>query len=204
MILASASPRRKFLLESAGFSFTVQVAKIDEKAHPALPPDELVCLLAKRKGDAVAATLETPELVVSSDTIVYFDGRILEKPESTEDAYRMLKLLSGNTHTVYTSVQLKYGEHAHVFYDTTEVEFFELTQQDLDYYIATGDPFDKAGAYGIQGRGTILVKQIRGNYETVMGLPVARIYRELITFMRTYNLPLEHELPQAHLSKEQQ
>lgn len=197
MILASASPRRKFLLESAGFDFTVQVANVDEKLHEELGPARLVCLLASRKGDAVAKTLKKPELVISSDTVVSFEGAILEKPADEDEARRMLQALSGKVHRVYTGVQLRYATFTHVFYDTTDVEFYELSRDDLDYYIATGDPFDKAGAYGIQGRGTILVKRIEGNYETVMGLPVGRIYRELLAFIKKHDLPLQNELPQA-------
>ena len=200
MILASQSPRRRQLLEEAGFALVVRPADVDETPLPGEAPDELVARLSRAKAEAVRAALAaeaaaTPSdtcvpgledgLLVAADTIVWLaDGTALGKPADAADACRMLGLLGGRTHHVSTGVCLLHlGPHAEPlgarpFVETTEVEFHELSPADIRAYVAGGEPLDKAGAYGIQGEGRLLVRAIRGNYDNVVGLPVARLVRE--------------------------
>lgn len=178
LILASGSPRRRELLSLITTDFTVKVSNAEEKTEEGLSPDKTVEALAKIKGDAVFS--EQPcDTVIASDTVVAIDGKILGKPHSPEEAFSMLRTLSGRTHTVYTGVYIKNSSFETVFYESTEVTFFELSDEDINSYIKTGEPFDKAGAYGIQGPGAVLVKCIRGDFYNVMGFPIGRINREL-------------------------
>ncbi|MBP3447313.1 MAG: septum formation inhibitor Maf [Clostridia bacterium] len=182
IILASASPRRRELLALAGVDFAVKVADVEEVIPENASPDEVVKSLAIQKASAVAQ--ENPDsIVIGSDTVVALDGVILGKPRDEEDAVRMLKTLSGRSHTVYTGVAIIYGEKTSNFCEATEVVFNSLTDEEIRNYVATKEPMDKAGAYGIQGKGCVLVEKIVGDYFNVVGLPVSRVYRELKSFI---------------------
>ncbi len=169
VILASKSPRRRELLRELFEDFSVITREVDEELPEDIHPRDGVGLLAVRKGAAVAA--EEPEaLIISSDTLVEKDGVALGKPENTEDAERMLRLLSGCTHNVHTGVAVHYRGRVYFGVDTTEVSFKQLGQGEIEAYIKTGEPMDKAGAYGIQGLGGAFVSEYKGNYDTVVGL----------------------------------
>lgn len=182
IILASASPRRRELLALAGVDFAVKVADVEEVIPENASPDEVVKSLAMQKASAVAQ--ENPDsIVIGSDTVVALDGAILGKPRDEEDAVRMLKALSGRSHTVYTGVAIIHGEKISNFCEATEVVFNQLTEDEIRNYVATKEPMDKAGAYGIQGKGCVLVEKIVGDYFNVVGLPVSRLYKELKSFI---------------------
>ena len=195
MILASASPRRKELLEQIGAEFVICPAKGEEVITEA-DPSAVVMELSRQKAEEVAygvliyneqhADLATPQdiLVIGADTVVAYENQILGKPKDEEDARRMLTMLSGKTHSVYTGVTFVFidkegrtGEHC--FFENTDVCMYPLKEEEIDRYIQSGDPMDKAGSYGIQGRFAIHIKEIRGDYNNVVGLPVARLYQEL-------------------------
>ena len=178
IILASASPRRSELMTLAGFRFDVICADIDEIVPEKALPQEVVMSLALQKAQAVAKD-HRKSAVVGSDTVVALDGKILGKPRSEKEAAEMLRSLSGRIHKVFTGVAIICGEKVTSFFEETEVEFYTLTDQEILDYVATGEPMDKAGAYGIQGRGAVLVKRINGDYFNVMGLPISKVYREL-------------------------
>ncbi len=178
MILASASPRRRELLALAGYDFTVETAAVEETYDPALPPEQIVMHLAAAKSAPVAAR-HPDELVIGADTVVVLDEAILGKPHSTEEAKAMLRRLSGRVHQVYTGVCLRRGKTAVCFHECTLVRFKVLTEEEIAAYVATGEPMDKAGAYGVQGRGCVLVEGIEGDYFNVVGLPVSRLYDEI-------------------------
>ena len=178
IILASASPRRSELMTLAGFRFDVICADIDEIVPEKALPQEVVMSLALQKAQAVAKD-HRKSAVVGSDTVVALDGKILGKPRSEKEAAEMLRSLSGRIHKVFTGVAIVCGEKVTSFFEETEVEFYTLTDQEILDYVATGEPMDKAGAYGIQGRGAVLVKRINGDYFNVMGLPISKVYREL-------------------------
>ena len=182
VILASGSPRRKELLALAGFNFTVCPAKGEEVTTKTLPCD-IVCELAHQKAFEIAKAQKAPCYVIGADTIVAFENRILGKPKDSEDAVRMVSMLQGSTHQVYTGVTfagcIRGQQILHTFYEKTDVTFYPVTKEDLHTYVDSGDSLDKAGAYGIQGRFAIHVKGIEGDYNNVVGLPVARIYKEL-------------------------
>lgn len=174
IILASGSPRRKELLTQMGLSFTILPAEIEEVVEPGLTPQEVVMSLSRQKAAAVA--LSHPEdLVIAADTIVVFDGKILGKPHSEGEAKEMLTALSGRAHHVCTGFTLQQGGQTESGCEESEVWFRELTEGEIDRYIATGEPMDKAGSYGIQGYGAMLVRGIHGDYFNVMGLPVCRL-----------------------------
>lgn len=195
IILASASPRRKELLEQIGLTFDICPAKGEEVITKTIPA-EVVTELASQKAGEVAAMVKayeerheelmTPQdiMVIGADTIVAYNNQILGKPKDEEDAYRMLSMLSGNTHCVYTGVSIillgasgKAGEIN--FYEKTDVTMRQMEEGEIKRYIATGEPMDKAGAYGIQGKCAIFIDKINGDYNNVVGLPIAAIYREL-------------------------
>ena len=178
IILASASPRRSELMTLAGFRFDVICADIDEIVPEKALPQEVVMSLALQKAQAVAKD-HRKSAVVGSDTVVALDGKILGKPNSEKEAAEMLRSLSGRIHKVFTGVAIVCGDKVTSFFDETEVEFYPLTDEEISDYVATGEPMDKAGAYGIQGRGAVLVKRINGDYFNVMGLPISKVYREL-------------------------
>lgn len=177
-ILASASPRRRELLSLITEDFTVKVSDIEEKTDVALSPEETVKELARQKGEAVFS-LYPEETVIAADTVVVLDGKILGKPEDEKDAFSMLRSLSGKSHFVVTGVFVADKNKKIIFSQKTEVTFFELTDKEILDYIATKEPFDKAGAYGIQGKGSVLVKGINGDYFNVVGLPVAKLNKVL-------------------------
>lgn len=181
IILASASPRRKELLETAGISFTVKVADVEEVIEKNMSADKVVMSLALQKASAVAK--DNPDaVVIGADTVVVLDGEILGKPKSEENAVELLMMLSGRVHTVYTGVAIIEGEKVKNFCEATQVEFYPLEKEEIEAYVATKEPMDKAGAYGIQGRGCVLIKKINGDYFNVVGLPVSAVYRELRDF----------------------
>ena len=188
MILASQSPRRRELLSEAGFDLDIRPADIDEARLPGESPMELVARLAAEKAEAARATLDASPsdgLLVAADTIVWMGDEALGKPEGPEDAARMLRELSGRTHHVSTGVCVLSlaedgsAEERASFVETTDVTFWELTDAEIAAYVSTGEPLDKAGAYGIQGAGRLLVERIDGDYSNVVGLPIARLVREL-------------------------
>lgn len=181
LILASGSPRRRELLGTAGLEFEVIVADVEEKISEGAAPQDVVKALALQKAQAVAQ-LHPDCTVIGADTVVVSDGKILGKPKSEADAAEMLGSLSGRVHKVCTGVALINGDKIKNFCETTEVEFHNLTAEEIENYVKTGEPMDKAGAYGIQGKGCVLVKRISGDYFNVVGLPVSRVYRELGDF----------------------
>ncbi len=181
VVLASASPRRKTILENAGFSVKVRVSDADETLPCGIAPAKAVEYLAKIKANAVER--EKDELIIAADTVVVLDGKILGKPADENEAFEMLSALSGRRHTVYTGVCLLYNEKEEIFSDRTEVEFYRLTKEEINEYIKSGEPMDKAGAYGIQGRGSLFVKGIEGDFFNVMGLPAALINQKLSGFL---------------------
>ena len=208
IILASASPRRKELLAQIGIPFRVCVSDCEEIITETLP-DRVVCELSRQKArnvwqklkkeqvsatggsgglsaeeaDSNQAADEVKRLVIGADTVVVYDGRILGKPADVAQAVEMLTLLAGNTHQVYTGVTFCYQENGteklHTFYERTEVTVYPMSRAEITAYVETGEPMDKAGAYGIQGRFAAYVKEIRGDYNNVVGLPVGRLYQEL-------------------------
>ncbi len=182
IILASQSPRRRELLERMGITdFEVIPARGEEIAIRAFGPDQLVEELSRRKCAEVAAG-RPEDLVIAADTMVAVNNRVLGKPRTEDDAARMLATLSGRLHFVYTGVTVARGERMLTQHEMTSVRFRTLTQADIIRYIATGEPMDKAGAYGIQGYGSVLVEGISGDYYNVMGLPVCRLARMLVRF----------------------
>lgn len=187
-ILASASPRRKELLKKTGISFEIIPSSIEEKITKTIPSD-IVMELAEQKARAVYESL-TPSgagdkdlTVIGADTIVVYRGEILGKPADKSEAYDMLSMLSDRTHQVYTGVSLivrKQGKvDVRTFYEKTDVTFYPVHKDDLRSYVESGDSLDKAGAYGIQGDFAIHVKEIKGDYNNVVGLPIGRLYQEL-------------------------
>ena len=182
LILASGSPRRQALMRYITDDFTVRVSETDETAPAGLSPAALVEYLAKQKGDAVFESCGPDDVVVSADTVVFADGQVLGKPHGTQEAYEMLRALSGKTHTVYTGVYIRSAKKTLCFHAATAVEFYPLTDEEINAYIATGEPFDKAGGYGIQTKGGLLVKGISGDYYNVVGFPLAQVRRALRDF----------------------
>lgn len=181
LILGSGSPRRKELMAQIGLQFEVIVSDADENISETWP-DRMVMELSKNKAEAVWNSLDekskAESIVIGADTIVYNDGKVLGKPKDEEDAYNMIKSLQDGVHSVYTGVTL-YGEEVVSFFEETKVYVYPMTDEEITGYIATKDPMDKAGAYGIQGLFAAFVKGIEGDYNNVVGLPVARVYQEL-------------------------
>lgn len=188
LILASASPRRRELLTRIGLSFEVLPARGEENPRSAIP-EEMVQELSAGKALEIYGSLEEQEkeeaVIIGADTLVAFENRVMGKPHDEKDAFDMLFLLQGKTHQVYTGVTLLYtpkGETACkklTFLEKTDVTMYPMTEQEILEYIATGEPMDKAGAYGIQGRCAAYVREICGDYNNVVGLPVSRLYQEL-------------------------
>lgn len=170
VILASKSPRRKELLGDIVDNFEIITAEVDETLSPDVHPSVGVGLLAVRKGAAVAAMLDPDCLVISSDTLVELDGIPLGKPDGAAGAHKMLRTLSGKTHSVHTGVAVQYRGEVHYGVATSHVTFRELTDEDIAWYISTGEPMDKAGAYGIQGLGGKFVLGYDGDFDTIVGL----------------------------------
>ena len=182
LVLASASPRRREILKNAGYLFSVRPAQIEERLDPALLPGQAVAELAAQKAACAARHAAEEELILAADTIVVRDSAILGKPKDEAQAFAMLRSLAGREHTVYTGVCVALpGENGkkEAFSCATAVRFYSLSDDEIRSYIATGEPMDKAGAYGIQGKCAIYIDKISGDYNNVVGLPVAAIYREL-------------------------
>lgn len=178
IILASASPRRKELLTLAGIEYDVVVSQCEEILPDGITPDKAVEELARQKAEDVFSR-NSDAMVIAADTVVALGNTILGKPKDEADAFNMLSSLSGRRHTVFTGVCIKTKEKTDIFHVATEVEFYDLTEKEIRDYIATKEPMDKAGAYGIQGKGFVLVKGIHGDYFNVVGLPLAETVRHL-------------------------
>ena len=187
IILASGSPRRRELMDREGFEFTVITSKAEENYDPSLPPQEIAQSLAKLKAQAVASALPAQDLedsiVIGADTIVALDGIIYGKPADASDACRMLRELSGKTHQVITGVCIICNKDAQAFAQSTNVNFKELSDSEIQEYVASGEPLDKAGAYGIQGLGGKLVDSIDGDFDNVVGLPIKTLASKLRALM---------------------
>lgn len=179
IILASQSPRRQELLKLITSDFEIKVSNVDETLPDKITPKEAVMYLSKIKAEPFA---DSNDIVIGADTVVALDGKILGKPKSEENAKEMLRFLSGRTHSVFTGVTLASDKKTKTFAVETKVKFFELTNEEIDAYIKTKEPFDKAGAYGIQGYGSLLVEKIDGDYFNVVGLPVSTLARKLKAF----------------------
>ncbi len=180
LVLGSQSPRRKELLIKAGFEFDVRASDVDETLPDGVSPEEAVLMLAGRKSEALQVA--EGEVVLTSDTVVSKDGLILGKPSSVDEAFDTLRSLSGETHQVWTSVTIRSQSTTASFAVRTDVTFFRLEDQEIRDYLATGEAWDKAGGYGIQGKGGLFVEKVNGDYYSVVGLPIARVVRELKPF----------------------
>ncbi len=185
LILASKSPRRQQLLHELGVDFEVRANNDDEELYPDhLTMNEIPVYLAIHKANPLIQKLQKDEILITSDTIVWCNGHVIGKPIDKDDAYRIISLLSGNKHTVVTGVCLSTTSETKTFYDSTDVFFRKLTNEEIWYYINKFKPFDKAGAYGIQEWiGFIGIERIEGSYFNVMGLPIQKLYIELQNFI---------------------
>ena len=183
IVLASASPRRQALLRQIGLTdFRIIVTETDESWDPSLSPEEIVSTICRRKAKAALEMAEEGDIIITADTMVFLDDERLGKPHSEEDAYTMLSHLSGRENTVWTGVTVARGERMETEAEGTRVQFRPLTDSEIRSYITTGEPMDKAGSYGIQGIGALLVEGIHGDYFNVMGLPLLRLSRMLRRF----------------------
>ena len=187
VILASQSPRRRELLGLTGLPFTVRVADIDETMDPKAPPYDEVARLSREK--AMAVPRAEGDVVIAADTIVVCDGQKLGKPTDEADAFRMLTMLSGRDHQVMTGLTVLMGDRAVTHTEVTDIHFRDLTPGEIRAYIATKEPMDKAGAYGIQGGAALFVDGLKGDYFNVVGLPVCR----LAMILREFGLPIMEE-----------
>lgn len=177
IFLASKSKRRQKILQNLGINFKTAPSDADESNVPDLPPDEYVSGLAVRKLRAAREQkdFDDDDLIICADTVVSYDGLIMGKPKSREDAFTMLTMLSGNWHQVYTGLALAMGSKIAVDYEATRVKFREMSPVEIEKYIDTGEPMDKAGAYGIQDTAGIFVEQIEGDFFNIVGLPVCKL-----------------------------
>ena len=178
-ILASASPRRKELLSLAGIEYEVVVSECEEILPEKILPHEAVMLLAKQKAEDVFSR-NSDCMVIAADTVVALEDKILGKPKDAEDAFNMLSALSGRQHTVYTGVCIMTKAKTDCFFVGTDVEFYSLTEKEIREYIATKEPMDKAGAYGIQEHGDMLLENLSGELENVIGLPLKKVQQTLL------------------------
>ena len=178
LILASESPRRRQLLSLITTNFSVIISEVDETTPPGMSAADTVMLLAGRKAETVLAG-RPGDIIIGADTLVECDGEILGKPQDTKDAARMLRFLSGKKQIVYTGVCVIADGKRYNWHEESTVLFHKLTEAEIQEYIATGEPMDKAGAYGIQEKGSLLVQRIEGDYFNIMGLPIAGLYRVL-------------------------
>lgn len=186
LVLASGSPRRKQLLESAGITFEVIVPEVEEDHPSDIPPDKLVIDLARHKVSSIER--DSKRAYLGCDTIVVLDGEILTKPEDEEDALRILRKLSGNNHSVFTGLCL-HDSRLDLYHEASEesrVKFNQFGDDELAGYIATGEPLDKAGAYGIQGMGGFLVDSVEGNVDNVVGLPMGALEHLAAQYWENY------------------
>lgn len=177
LILASASPRRRELLGLFGIPFVIRAADIDETMDPSLPPEQEVARVSRCK--ALAVPRQADDVVIAADTIVVCEGRVLGKPHSPREAEDMLTLLSGRDHQVMTGCTIAAGERVQTFTEITDLHFRPLEPEEIRRYVATGEPMDKAGAYGIQGGAALFCRRMEGDYYNVMGLPVCRLWQQL-------------------------
>ncbi len=182
LVLASRSPRRREILAQAGIPFTVRPADVPEEAGPGERPRDHVERLAREKAEAVQTS--PGEVVLGADTVVVVDGEILGKPASPDDARRMLAMLSGREHEVITGICLRAPGKSVTRSETTKVRFVPLAAEDIDAYVASGEPMDKAGAYAIQGLASKFIDRVEGCYFNVVGLPIALVWRHLRDFGR--------------------
>lgn len=178
IILASASPRRRELLKQAEIKFDICIKSVDETVPAGLSPAEGAEHTAATKAMAVSFMNERA-IVIGADTVVVSDGETLGKPKDKEDAIRMLRKLSGKEHEVITGVCLAYAGQYETFHCVSKVRFFKLTDEEIKHYVMSGEPMDKAGAYGIQGKGCTLVESIEGDYYNIVGLPIAKVARRI-------------------------
>ena len=178
LVLASKSPRRSEILKNAGIDFTVRVADADETIPEGTKPEDAVVFLAARK--AMAVPRENDEVVLGADTVVVLDDMILGKPKDRDDAFNMIKRLSGRVHSVFTGVCAIGDGISLTFAEETKVEFYPLSDNEIYDYINTNEPYDKAGAYGIQGLASKFIRGIEGDYFNVVGLPVSSVYKKII------------------------
>ena len=181
IVLASGSPRRQELLQRIGIrDFTIRVPQVEEWYPDGLTPEEIVCYISREKSQAVPSDEE--EIVITADTMVFLDDQRLGKPQDEADALRMLTALQGRRHTVCTGVTVRQGDRVLTESEATGVIFRPAEESELRAYIATGEPMDKAGSYGVQGKGALLVERLEGDFFNVMGLPVLRLSRMLAQF----------------------
>ena len=178
LILASKSPRRRELIEFVSDNVLCVSAEVEEYIPEGMRPQDIPSHLAKLKAESVAKSYPE-DMVIGSDTVVILGDKLLLKPTNETDAFVKLRSLSGKTHKVITACAIVYRGETHSFYSETEVEFYELSDEEISEYIKTGEPMDKAGAYGIQGRGSLFVKGIKGDYFNVVGLPIAELKRKI-------------------------
>ena len=178
IILASKSPRRKELFEKLNIPFEVITSEATEEIDQSMAPDKIVVELSIRKAKAVAVQYPN-RIVIGADTIVVCRNSILGKPTGRSHAKEMLTMLSDETHSVYTGVAIIHEQRVHAFYEKTDVTFWKLSHDEMEAYLDSDEPYDKAGAYGIQGMGACFVKSITGDFYAVMGLPISRLYRLL-------------------------
>lgn len=176
IILASKSPRRKELLSLITENFVIKSAEVDESLPDGIQPDKAVEYLSKIKAEPFK---NEGDIIIGADTVVSIDDVILGKPKDRSDAFKMLKMLSGKYHSVFTGVTIITPDSTKTFSVETRVKFFDLTDREINDYLDTGEPFDKAGAYGIQGKGSLLVEKIDGDYFNVVGLPVSTLNKYL-------------------------
>ena len=183
IVLASGSPRRQELLQRIGIKeFDIRVPQTEETYPDGLTPSQVVEYISREKAEAAAALCTDDEIVITADTMVFLDDQRLGKPKDEEDALRMLSALQGRSHTVCTGVSVRQGETVLTESESTKVYFRSATEQELRSYIRTGEPMDKAGAYGVQGMGALLVERLDGDFFNVMGLPLLRLSRMLSKF----------------------
>lgn len=178
LVLASKSPRRSEILKNAGIDFTVRVADADETIPEGTKPEDAVVFLAARK--AMAVPRENDEVILGADTVVVLDGNILGKPKDKNDAFNMIKSLSGRVHSVFTGVCAIGDGISLTFAEETKVDFYPLSDEEICDYVNTNEPYDKAGAYGIQGLASKFIRGIEGDYFNVVGLPVSSVYKKII------------------------
>lgn len=178
LVLASKSPRRSEILKNAGIEFVVRTADADETIPEGIKPEDAVVFLAARK--AMAVKREDGETILGADTVVVLDGKILGKPRDREDACNMIKALSGRVHSVFTGVCAIGDGFSITFAEETKVEFLPLSDDEINDYINTDEPYDKAGAYGIQGLASKFIRGIEGDYFNVVGLPISSVYKKIL------------------------
>lgn len=186
LILASSSPRRQELLRELGIPFSIKVPNVDESSVTLTDPIEKVEKLAEIKAQDIPLESDG-EIVLAADTIVAYDGDVFEKPKDRREAFDMIQTLSGTKHDVITAVAIKSQHKEIVFSIKTEVYFWDVSETEINAYVATTEPYDKAGGYGIQGKAGLFVKQIKGDFYNVVGLPISHVVREL----RNFNFPVD-------------